>query len=172
MDRRHMRAFTLSVRASTGVDETAAQGADSLVAKALFSCFNEPLDRHFLSKSDYLEMYENLPKRASSSLSKLEREPVNNVFLLHLHACAGGDSILMDSLLADYNRRVQANKRSAAVSSRINVSRVADALILLGLATLEERVRELEVSKGSARRDASQDKDKLPLSKRRKGATV
>lgn len=66
----------------------------------------------------------------------------------------------------------QSEKERATRLPVINHSRIAEMVVALGLAALEERVSEIEGVERSARSNATQSSNKLPVTKRRKGIAI
>lgn len=137
---------------------------------------DHPLDDQCLTPADYTEFYAMLPppRKARSPLGwdAEKREPNWKSLTAALRRHQNSEALAaLIALRQRSNRRKQGAPPAPPKPAPINASRIVDALILLGLETLNERVTHLEFE-GSKKRDAGQGGDKLPNSGRRKTAAL
>lgn len=169
MARRHLRTFTLSEAVSRVLDDLATEGSTSPRVQALVAQEEVYLDKYDLRAKDYEELYALLPSKTPGT--KLPRNLDGNTFMLHLTQYGEVNTALHGRLLQEMNRRMKIN-RAATKPPPINASRIADALLSLGFATLCERVSAGERHQGSTAQHVSEGGHKLPVGKGRKGAAV
>jgi hypothetical protein len=172
-----MRAFTLARTTSEAINNLLAASSPEqlriLLPEEIATAELPPLDSMGLLPEDYGPLYALLPKKTNPYVG---REPTGQVFMLHFnHCCNETSSSLADDVLRALNarikyRRMESRKKRPPV--RINVSRITDALINLGLSTLQERVTASEIVEGSPRSDAGKSQDKLPNRNGRKAAKI
>lgn len=170
MARRHLRTFTLSEALSITLDQLAEESLEDPRLKLLLPRDKAPsLDTQGLSAKDYEDLYRLLPSKTPNI--KLPRTTDARTFAQHHTQCGQDNTFLYTKVLREMNRRINLNKH-AVKPPLVNASRVADALMELGLAALTERVSTVERVEGSARKNAGEGKNKLPLTKRYKDTSV
>lgn len=165
MARRQVRTFTLDLGLSQRLDELLEQETKQPGSLALG--IESDLDVNFLSVKDYQELYGLMPTGAG--MTKLPREPVHRVFMLHFDQYRMDDPITSKRLFKAYNETVRLN-RSCRIPA--NSSRLVEAIIKLGLKTLEERKLAGEGVERSKGRNAEEGGNKLSNGKGRKAITV
>ncbi len=146
---RFSRAFTFDLATLALLDDFTANEAEKFLIETT------ALDAHGMSEADYAAMYAMLP--TPSKLLPLA--PDNRTFGVHLSHC---DADAQDRVRAEYNRRHADNKAAGRkYRSTTNVSRLVEALLLLGISTWKERQGNGEVAEGTAGRDAGKGPFKL-----------
>lgn len=172
--RKQARTFTLTLSNSLAVDDLADDPSTVKTTNLLRLTQNTlpSLDDNGLTREDYEEFYTLLPPHTPRS--DLPRTPDGRLFCLHLDLCYNSNSHGMDRVLRAMNKRIRERKAMVRQREKLNSSLVADMLITLGLATLEKEgasAGEVGVER-SARSDAKESGNQLPVTAGRKGVTV
>jgi len=164
-DRRQMRTFTLAGKTSRALDDLLSEGAESLRIQVLLANTQQPpkptteLDKYGLLPEDYEYLYTLLPS------NKLPRSLHGDTFLMNLTACTEklglGGVVFNTRVIREMNARIK--MRSRVPKPVVNISRVTDALIELGLSTLQERVSIREGAERSTRKNAGKSSNKLSI---------
>lgn len=176
--RRIIRTFTFGAQTLDALDALVAMRPESVEQQELAriagivtkqaAATAPQCDVDGLFPKDYEELYARMPKLASKPRLVGEFREPNFLSLRH---AINANPLQMMPLIKDVNRRQKLNKRvvkmqlkkSEAPTTKLNASRIADALIVLGLATLKERVTPLGTdAERSKRDDAGEGQDKLP----------
>lgn len=173
-ERRAMRAFTIALANSEAIDNL-VQSKDERELRLLFGKRDTVLDKFGLTTEDYIELAKLLPKRKDKHLGHYNPKAENpgHFFFLHLQnyiSDTPDSSGTHTDILREVNRRIAEHKRSQQIT--LNSSRVADALITLGLATLAERKQARESVEGSARPNDRKGENKLPITQGSEAVTV
>lgn len=162
---RPIRAFTLSGAVSIQIDSLAKSDPRSKWLGCLLpDIVRRSEDEHRLTEDDYDHLYSMLPL-PDHALRTPNLAALNRAVYNHCDTLAGARASRV--MFTEMRLRQRAARKAVRESGTLSASRVADALLRLGLAALEGKVATRD-SSGSKEANAGEGSNKLSNSGRRK----
>lgn len=141
--RRHIRTFSLDALLSETIDDLEKEGARSTLVLYLLQQITPQiqLDKFGLTQQDYEELVELYPTVVAVKdqfIGKFDPKKPNpgHFYVMHLNRYTNNAGPLAAQVTKEMNRRIRVHKLSK--TPLINISRIVDALISLGLKTARE----------------------------------
>lgn len=165
--RRQLRGFTFGAEVLARMEELLTLESSDRRHQKLMNFIYGDLsadlcDAHFMRPSDYAAVYKMMTPPPKNPIFVWDfREPTWDSL-----ADALSHQQHVDRLLREVQQR-QRNNKQTRPQAKLNASRIAEALLILGLEALEERAANLD-DQGSKRKDAGEGQNKLPNRRTRK----